>query len=316
MRHFLELDRLSRAGWLLARKQGIGSSDAPAICGFDRFRSPYVVWLDKTGAIGSDEGNAATEWGNRLEAVVAEKFAEDHPGLIVDTPRWMVQHDAHDWMLASPDRWCDDAEFGEPIGLLEIKTTGQYRADDWRDGAIPQRVQIQVQHQLAVTGLAKAWVAVLIGGRDYRAVEVERDDAAIEAIIAIESAFWHDHVLPMIPPAIDGAQSTSDAIRDLYALVKPDAEIVLPDAAREVIHEWRAAKKLLSEAQDDVAKWDNELRVMMAENEVGYLDGDVAVTLREVATTRVDMKRLKAEHPDIAEVCSSMSTYRRLVVKS
>ena len=51
--------------------------------------------------------------------------------------------------------------------LLECKTAGEYGAKLWKD-AVPEYVQCQVQHQLAVTGLQAADVCVLICGQQLK----------------------------------------------------------------------------------------------------------------------------------------------------
>ena len=51
-------------------------------------------------------------------------------------------------MLANLDR----EVMGVPdVQILECKTAGEFGARLWRDG-VPEYVQLQVQHQLAVTG--------------------------------------------------------------------------------------------------------------------------------------------------------------------
>jgi predicted phage-related endonuclease len=45
----------------------------------------------------------------------------------------------------------------------------------WRDG-VPEYVQLQVMHQLAVTGKQAADVAVLIGGQELQVFRIERDE--------------------------------------------------------------------------------------------------------------------------------------------
>ena len=54
---------MTRAEWLEARRNGIGGSDAAAIAGLNRWRSPVAVWLDKTGQIVPEEPGEAAYWG-------------------------------------------------------------------------------------------------------------------------------------------------------------------------------------------------------------------------------------------------------------
>jgi putative phage-type endonuclease len=74
----------------------------------------------------------------------------------------VLQHPTEPWMLANLDR----EVIGTPeVQILECKTAGINGARLWKDG-VPEYVQLQVMHQLAVTGSRAADVAVLIGGQD------------------------------------------------------------------------------------------------------------------------------------------------------
>lgn len=308
----IPIDGLTRLEWLELRRQGIGSSDAPAIAGFDRWRSPYAVWVSKIEPAYDDGGSDATEWGNRLEEAVAQKFADD-TGLAVVRPSFMYRHSDHHWMLASPDRFVNNYETGE-VGLLEIKTTGSHLADDWSDGP-PAKVRVQVQHQLAVTGLTRAWIAVLIGGRDYRPFELARDDDDIAAIIAVEHAFWHDHVLSKIPPPIDGTESTSDAIRALYERVQPGVETDLDATVAGCIDVLRHTRALIKDLESDERRLENVIKAALADAEIGLVDGKVAVTWKQSTSKRIDVERLRSEYPEIAAEMTTESTARRFLLK-
>ena len=295
-----------REAWLAARRSGVGASDAAAICGLDAWRSPMAVWLDKVG-LGDDTENAAMRWGQRLEGVVADEFAEQHPELSLSAPVGIYQHATHDWMLASPDRIVALADApGEPRALLEIKTAGQYVADKWADG-VPDAYQVQVQHQLAVCGLDRAWVAVLIGGRDYRTLEVARDDAALDALIDIEQEFWEGHVLTGEPPPVDGHESTTDALKRLYADARADTEVDLPADARDLLDRLRLAKAERKAVEDTVGELENQLRAWLGTATAGTLDGRQVVTWKPFGQGRVDEDRFAAAQPDV------VAGYRRTV---
>lgn len=70
-------------------------------------------------------------------------------------------------------------------------------------------------HQLAVTGKQAADVAVLICGQELQVHRIERDDALIERLMALERQFWRYVELDQAPPA-DGSDSAELALRCLY----------------------------------------------------------------------------------------------------
>ena len=65
---------LSKEEWLRYRKQGIGGSDAGAICGFNPYRSAMQVYYDKTSDEIEDIDNEAMRQGRELEDYVAQRF--------------------------------------------------------------------------------------------------------------------------------------------------------------------------------------------------------------------------------------------------
>ena len=154
--------------WKEARKSGIGGSDVASIMGLNKYSSPLEVWLIKTGKQEAPDlsDKQAVEWGNILEDVVADKFKADHfSEYKVFRKNAMLVSKERPWAFANLDRYIIDRDGRR--GVLEIKTAGLYRADDWDDG-VPLYYLTQVTHYLDVTGFDFAMVAVLIGGQDYR----------------------------------------------------------------------------------------------------------------------------------------------------
>lgn len=75
--------------------------------------------------------------------------------------------------------------------------------------------ELQVMHQLAVTGQQAADVAVLLGGHELQIHRIERDEAMIEQLIALEAKFWA-FVENDTPPPADGSDSAGQALRSLF----------------------------------------------------------------------------------------------------
>ncbi|MBP5997670.1 MAG: YqaJ viral recombinase family protein [Azonexus sp.] len=209
---------LPREDWLAVRKQGIGSSDAAAAVGLNPYKSQLELWLEKTGRDGNlpktdphDEESPAY-WGNLLEPIVAAHYSK-RTGHRVRRINAVLQHPDPDkgWMLANIDR--EVIGTGE-VQILECKTAGINGARLWKEG-VPEYVQLQVQHQLAVTGKAAADVAVLLGGQHLEIHRIERDETLIARLVQLERQFW-DYVESDTPPPADGSESAELALRCLY----------------------------------------------------------------------------------------------------
>jgi putative phage-type endonuclease len=209
---------LSRDEWLTVRKQGIGSSDAAAAVGLNPYQSALELWMIKTGRdaglpkIDPTDDTTPMYWGTMLEHIVAAHYVK-RTGRRVRRINAVLQHPDQDkrWMLANIDREVT----GDPeVSILECKTAGINGARLWLDG-VPEYVQLQVQHQLAVTGKQAADVAVLLGGQDLRIHRVERDHQLIAHLVELERQFWQ-YVVTDTPPPADGSESADQALRALY----------------------------------------------------------------------------------------------------
>ncbi|HBN9848020.1 TPA: YqaJ viral recombinase family protein, partial [Pseudomonas aeruginosa] len=115
------------------------------------------------------------------------------------------------WMLANIDR---EVLGARDVQILECKTAGINGARLWKEG-VPVYVQLQVMHQLAVTGKQAADVAVLLGGQQLEIHRIERDDELIARLIELEQDFWN-YVQRDTPPPADGSESAEQALRCLY----------------------------------------------------------------------------------------------------
>ena len=209
---------LPREDWLAVRKQGIGSSDAAAAVGLNPYKSQLELWLEKTGRDGNlpkadpHDEESPMYWGNLLEPIVAAHYTK-RTGNRVRRINAVLQHPDPEkaWMLANIDR--EVIGSGE-VQILECKTAGINGARLWKEG-VPEYVQLQVQHQLAVTGKAAADVAVLLGGQHLEIHRIERDESLIARLVQLERQFW-DYVETDTPPAADGSESAELALRCLY----------------------------------------------------------------------------------------------------
>lgn len=301
---------LDREEWLRWRTRGIGGSDAAAICGLNPWKSPAAVWLEKTGEVEPKEDfNEAAYWGGVLEGVVAEEFAR-RTGLRIRRSNFMLVHETRPWMIANLDRIV--YEDGEP-GVLEIKTTGEYRKDLWSEGRIPDYYMIQLQHYLAVTGYRFGHFAVLIGGQKFVQSRVERDEEIIAHLEAIEEDFWQK-VQSRTLPEMDGSESSSRVLSLLFPQSRPGEVVQLPPEAADLIREYETAsanEKAAAEAREAAA---NRLKAYLGESEAGIC-GDRKVQWKTVTSERLDARELRAKAPEIYSQFAREIVYRRFDVR-
>ena len=296
--------------WLEYRKQGIGGSDAAVVCGISRYKSPVELWMDKTNQVPAQEAGEAAYWGAQLEAIVRAEFTK-RTGIEVTKPAVILQSEEHPFMLANLDGTCEIPDIGTCI--FEAKTASAYKAGEWED-TIPDEYQLQVQHYMAVTGYAGAYIAVLIGGNTFKWAFIERDEELISMLIELEAAFWN-HVQDVTPPPLDGSEASAKFLSERFPDSVPKSQIALPDTAVDLLAQYDEACEELEAVTERKQKAENLLKQMMGDNEIGTA-GDRVITWKSVSQERLDSKTLKAEHPALCKKYTNKTSYRRFTVKA
>lgn len=293
--------RIARADWLEVRKSGIGGSDAAAAVGLSPYKSQLELWLEKTGRdaqLDKPDPSDTTHpvfWGTLLEPIVAAAYTQQ-TGRKVRRVNAVLQHPTVPFMLANLDREI----VGSPeVQILECKTAGEFGARLWLDG-VPEYVQLQVQHQLAVTGKHAADVAVLLCGQKLEVHRVYRDDELISRLIHLEAQFWQ-YVTSDTPPPADGSESADRALRCLYpgnATVvdfTEDRQLSAAFADLVLLRVDIKAKEALAE------RLKQTLQQAMGDASVAQLDTGKITYKRSKDSVSIDLDRLLADHPDLAQ---------------
>lgn len=278
--------------WLEARREGIGGSDASVIVGLNRWKSPFQLWLEKTGKAEPEDlsDNEYVYWGKVLEEAVANRFCE-LTGKKVQR-RGLLQMDDYPYIRASVDRMV----VGENAGL-ECKTCNGFAAKEWEDDEVPTAYYVQCQHYMMVTGCERWYIAVLIGGNHFVWKEIPRNDNEIDLLLQAEIDFWHK-VEAGIMPEVDGSESCKDALAAEFRGGNAEP-LTLPDAATVIIERIRALDDAKKNTEEDLEHHKNQLRRLMGDYELGYA-GDYKVTWKtQAGRTTVDNKALKAKEPAI-----------------
>jgi len=250
-----------RARWLAERVNGIGASEVPALIGLSRWQTPLSLYAQKIGAAPiEDDRPEYVEWGNRLESVIIDVFAE-RTGRRVEESGLLYAHDEWPWARATFDAFVNEP--GYERYPMEAKTSSAFRAEEWADGAPPVYIA-QLHWQMFVAKAArKASIADLIGGQRMVWDDVPRDESLIERLFYAAKDFWRC-VQTRTPPPADGTEITRDALRLLYP--KDTGEVrLLPASLLEVadVLEFTKAE----------AKKTDEVR-LMAENTIKAAMGD------------------------------------------
>jgi putative phage-type endonuclease len=277
--------------WLDIRSKYIGGSDAAAVIGMNPYKSRYSLWAEKTGKVPPFEGNLTTKVGAYLEQLVADLF-EEETGKKVRKKNSTMVNDLYPFACANVDRMV----VGEKA-FLEIKTTNSIplmktlrNSDEF-----PEQYYCQVVHYLAVTGLEKAYLAVLINCRELKIYEMERDQAEIDALMNAEKDFW-ELVKKDTAPSPDGSEATTETLKTLYP--NANGETVDLFAYNSLLDQYcdlTSQIKALSDLKEDVG---NRVKEFMKEAGKGESDR-FSVSYANTTRKTFDAKRFSAENGNL-----------------
>lgn len=295
---------MPRAEWLAVRKRGIGSSDAAAAVGLSPYKSQLELWMEKTGRdaglpkVDPHDEESPAYWGNILEPIVAAHYTK-RSGNRVRRVNAVLQHPEPEfsWMLANIDREVIGAD---DVQILECKTAGINGARLWKEG-VPEYVQLQVMHQLAVTGKHAADVAVLLGGQQVEIHRIERDDFLIARLMRLEQQFWQ-YVIDDTPPPADGSESAEQALRCLFPKDSGKSlDFSHDERLSTAFAELKAVRELLSAHEQREAELKQTLQQAMGEASRAIFEGGSITWKKAKDSLSLDLKRLLQDHPELQQ---------------
>ena len=307
MKKLVSTLNLDKESWLRYRKNGIGGSDAGAVCGLNPYRTAIQVYYDKTSEEIEETDNEAMRQGRELEEYVARRFCEAS-GKKVRRANAMFYDEKNPFMLADVDRMI----VGENAGL-ECKTASPYMAEQWKDGSIPISYQIQCYHYMAVCRADAWYIAVLIYGREFKYYRIERDDEVVENLIRIEKDFWNGNVIPKVMPDPDGSKTADLAIAERFK--DAQSNTILLSGFDERLRRRQELLTVMEHMEKEKRQIDQELKLYLGNAETAENE-HYRVSWKNVSRSSLDEKRLKEEEPEIYEKYRRITTSRRFTVKA
>lgn len=288
------------------RKKGIGGSDASALLGINPWKNKLAVYLDKIDENIVQQESNFTHFGNVLEQVVADEFMRQ-TGKKVQRYNKQIQHPQFDFMVGYIDR----KVVGENA-FLECKTTSAYNSSVWKN-EVPAYYVAQLQHYMAILNYEYCYIAVLVGGNQFKYYTVQRDDEYIERLIEVETDFWNNNVLKRQEPEIDGHEFTSEFLKLKYA--KSNDNIIELDSAInvnvQIIQEY---KQQIDTLKDEITKHENIIKNYLQDNEVAE-NNQYKITWKTQVTKRFNTTQFKKEHSNLYEQFVKESESRVFKIK-
>ena len=284
-------------------KTGISATMASVICGVNPWDSPYSLYQRFKGEVPPKEETFQMWLGKQMEPIVIRAFTKA-TGLKVKRPRRVVdpaftfRSEEYGFpMIALLDGTTTDDD-GDAV--VEAKTASAFASADWAD-EVPLWYWFQNQHQLATTGWGRAYTCAIVGNQ-FLYHTIERDDEVIALITDRERDFWLNHLVPGVPPAIDGHSATTAAIRDRWRRSEPGTVVIIEDPEVERL----CAVSLSQKESIDRLEGEREGTINALKDLVGSHEraevGPYRITFKEQkGRARLDTKALRAAHPKLAE---------------
>ena len=248
-----------KQAWLNERTKDITSTEIASLFGISPWTTAYELWYrKKDGLIVEIEENKRMFWGTKLQDAIAAGVAEEQGWNI----RRMDEYGripelriGASFDFSIEPSVCDVGKF--PSGLLEIKNVDglQFKKGWIVDGdnvEAPPYIELQVQHQLLVSGRAYAYIGALIGGNNLVLIRRETSPKIHEAIKQKAAEFWKS-IDENTPPA-PNYETDSEFIAKLYNFSEPGKVISVAEDA-EIVKMAEEYKKL-----GDVIKMSDKLR--------------------------------------------------------
>jgi putative phage-type endonuclease len=183
----------TEADWLKHRLADVTSTESAALFGMSPYVTRYELWhRKKSGMTPVFESNERMEAGNFLEPGIAAWHAHCNG--------WQIRP-MKDYRRLPAERIGASFDFeilNHPDGPahLEIKNVDfSVYKEVWlehEDGTLeaPPHIELQIQHQMLVSGYPRAFIGALVAGNRRALIERLRDEPVIAAIRHRIKEFW------------------------------------------------------------------------------------------------------------------------------
>lgn len=182
------------AHWLAMRAADLTSTDVAALFGLSPYKTRFDLWHEKKSGVPVTLADTKVlARGRWWEAPIADGVARERGWVVCPFKDYgrLPEHrigSSFDYRILPP-------RAGDPESILEIKSVN-FRAfrDGWtvEDDYIeaPAHIELQVQHQMLVSGLSRAYIAAATDFDHIHVIEREADPKVHAGILAAAAEFW------------------------------------------------------------------------------------------------------------------------------
>jgi putative phage-type endonuclease len=298
-----DMRRHTDAGW------SVTASEIAAVLGISPWDTPFsLYWRKRQGW--ETEDDEAKAIGRILENGVISLCAGRHPDAEL-IRSGLYAHPARLWQMATPDAICYARDTWTFVEVVDAKTA-ERRTEPWgEDGTddIPAYYRAQLLWQMDVLGVARGRLGVLfLQNRQYREYIVDYDARDVAVMHAAAARFRAD-LDTETPPPVDGHPATTETLRRLHPSVVDEA-VEIPAQLAEAYRRVKALSRRIAAAEARVC---NRVRDALGPFRVATHDGREIAKRSVYDQTRMSIKTLRAERPEIYAAYATKSTTDKLL---
>ena len=294
------------------RQSYLGSSEWSVIAGlYNAYKSPYDVYTEKVYGYEPFD-NLRMRLGRDIEPMIAKWVEEELDGRVAKDG--LVRfHKDYDYLATNLDGIFYDKE-GVP-SVLEIKTASTIARDNW-GAELPIQYYTQIQGQMLITGMKKAYVAILTfgfaGPEKFEIQEYDYDESFINLVVPKLVDFWTNHVQKEVAPEY----TTESDVKKAYPesnnhSIEATSEII---SAMDRIKDIKAKKKVLDQ---ELKSLELDIKKEMKDAH-SIIDGDQTLATWKNGKPRktFDKTLFSKDHSELYEqYIKTGNSYRTLRIK-
>ena len=291
---------LDRDEWLSLRSKDVTSTEVSALYNASPYSSYFELWHRKnSGDVVVLEETERMSIGSEIEEFIATRAARLQNWNIVMMKEYMSLPDYR--LGASFDyRIIEGDTEGPDDAILECKNVDRliFR-DHWIDNLdgtfeAPPHIEAQVQTQMLVSGLKKAYLAVLVGGNELKIIPCEPIEEVQKNILQKVKEFWRS-IDNIEAPSPDFPQD-AEFVKSLYQNSSAGLSMIATNEIRDLAEKSTALAEIIKEKTAERDSITAQLFQLIGESEK-VVGEDFSVTAKTIQGNTVESYFRKTYRP-------------------
>ena len=325
--------------WLFDRSLGIGGSDIGALLSMSTYSTRFMLYQDKALGLVEFTGNNFTKWGNKLEHVIGQNFAEEFNLPIEQSPPSSSGiMGGSNWL-----RYNIDFDIPNSICMGEVKTASAESKSNWGDGITPDMIGVmrngeyiivqpngldidtieqcefplayfcQMQYYLMMKNKLYCFLTALIGGNEERHYLISANKDFQDLIYYRATYFMFHNIIENHVPLKTPFEQLQDYIAYDHS---GEVDTSDHDGLRDKLAELYELNQLYSGLGKAKTELENEVKMIIGEKSEIVENGETLANWNTQTRISIDKDALEDEHPELFEKYKKEKVLRVLRLKN